>query len=302
MTKVRNKSEVIAEARTKGHTVHFASFNRSRSSQKFGVGATIEKIQRSSRTPRWRCRGWFRFIRRIYWTRIISFTNDGSKSNGREISRQDKQQTQYQLTPRSEWKMLHLYWRSKNQNVQIKGYVYQNTNGQDHGPAWKIQTFLLHEICTVTLRQDCYGKGNSRIFFKKKKVGEKFQIGNVYSLTEKIDCSCREKGLFLSVYVDDIELAGKKQNLDPMLNIFMKEVDLGDPTSILDHVYFGSTHRECKTSKDIADNYRDLFKSRMSAGAKEKLLYSEKNRRQTSHLGPMVWKIVRKNAWKDIAN
>ena len=76
--------------------------------------------------------------------------------------------------------------------------------------------------------------------------------------------------------MDDIELGGKKQNLDPMLNIFMKEVDLGDPTSILDHVYFGSTHRECKTSKDIADNYRDLFKSRMSAGAKEKLLYSEK--------------------------
>ena len=26
----------------------------------------------------------------------------------------------------------------------------------------------------------------------------------------------REKGLFLSVYVDDIKLAGKKQNLDPM--------------------------------------------------------------------------------------
>ena len=25
-----------------------------------------------------------------------------------------------------------------------------------------------------------------------------------------------EKGLFLSVYVDDIKLAGKKQNLDPM--------------------------------------------------------------------------------------
>ena len=87
--------------------------------------------------------------------------------------------------------------------------------------------------------------------------------------------------------MDDIELAGKKQNLDPMLNIFMKEVDLGDPTSILDHVYFGSTHRECKTSKDIADNYRDLFKSRMSAGAKEKLLYSEKNR--SKHLILVLW-------------
>ena len=37
----------------------------------------------------------------------------------------------------------------------------------------------------------------------------------------------REKGLFLSVYVDDIKLAGKKQNLDPMWKLLNKEVDLG---------------------------------------------------------------------------
>ena len=41
----------------------------------------------------------------------------------------------------------------------------------------------------------------------------------------------REKGLFLSVYVDDIKLAGKKQNLDPMWKVLNKEVDLGEPTS-----------------------------------------------------------------------
>ena len=37
-----------------------------------------------------------------------------------------------------------------------------------------------------------------------------------------------EKGLFLSVYVDDIQLAGKKQNLDPMWKLLNKEVDLGE--------------------------------------------------------------------------
>ena len=40
----------------------------------------------------------------------------------------------------------------------------------------------------------------------------------------------REKGLFLSVYVDDIKLAGKKQNLDPMWKLLNKEVYLGEPT------------------------------------------------------------------------
>ena len=29
----------------------------------------------------------------------------------------------------------------------------------------------------------------------------------------------REKGLFLSVYVDDIKLAGKKHNIDPMWKV-----------------------------------------------------------------------------------
>ena len=38
----------------------------------------------------------------------------------------------------------------------------------------------------------------------------------------------REKGLFLSVYVDDIKLAGRKQNTDPMWNVLNEEVALED--------------------------------------------------------------------------
>ena len=45
----------------------------------------------------------------------------------------------------------------------------------------------------------------------------------------------REKGLFVSVYVDEIKLAGKKQNIDPTRKVLSKEVDLGEPTSFLDH-------------------------------------------------------------------
>ena len=31
-------------------------------------------------------------------------------------------------------------------------------------------------------------------------------------------------------------MVGKKQNLDPMWKVLNKEVDLGEPTSFLDHV------------------------------------------------------------------
>ena len=51
----------------------------------------------------------------------------------------------------------------------------------------------------------------------------------------------------------------------------MEDVDLGEPTSFLDHVYLGCTQRECQISKDIVAHYRDMFDSRISAGAKEKL-------------------------------
>ena len=85
----------------------------------------------------------------------------------------------------------------------------------------------------------------------------------------------RGKRLFLSVYVDDIKLAGKKQNIDPMWKVLNEEVDLGEPTSFLDHVYLGCTQRQCEISKDIVDNYRAMFESRISAGGTEKLPYSE---------------------------
>ena len=67
------------------------------------------------------------------------------------------------------------------------------------------------------------------------------------------------------------KLVGRKQNLDRMWKLLNKEVDLGEPTSFLDHVYLGCTQRQCQTSKDIVDNYRTMFESRISAGGVEKL-------------------------------
>ena len=66
------------------------------------------------------------------------------------------------------------------------------------------------------------------------------------------------------MYVDDIKLAGKKQNLDPMWKLLNK-VDLGEPTSFLDHIYLGCTERQCEIRKDIVDNYRTIFGSRLGA-------------------------------------
>ena len=105
-----------------------------------------------------------------------------------------------------------------------------------------------------------------RKFFQN--TGEKkFQIGNA--------CLYTRKGLILSVYVDNIKLAGKKQNITPTQKILVKDVDLGEPTSFLDHVYLGCTQRQCQRSKDIVDNYRTMFESRISVGRAEKLPFPQ---------------------------
>ena len=130
---------------------------------------------------------------------------------------------------RMTWKVMQF----QSQNARTFGYVYQSTNGQTHRPVRKTQSFLLSEICTVTLWQDYCGKGNSRKFCWNT-LGKKFQNGNAYSYTVK-------KGLFLFVSVDDIKLAGKKQNINPTWKTHMKDVYLGEPTSFRDHVYLGCT-------------------------------------------------------------
>ena len=49
----------------------------------------------------------------------------------------------------------------------------------------------------------------------------------------------------------------------------MKDVDLEEPTSFLDHVFF--IERECTRSNEIVTKNRDKFEARISAGDKEKV-------------------------------
>ena len=127
----------------------------------------------------------------------------------------------------------------------------------------------------VPLERNLYGHPLARLLWER-------QYGKIllkYGWEKVSNWEClfvqREKRLFLSVYVDDIKLSGKKQNIDPMCKILNKEVDLGEPTSFLDHVFLGCTQRQCAISKDIVDNYRTMFESRSSAGATETLPCSE---------------------------
>ena len=165
LTKVRSKSEVIDEARTKGMKVHFASLMDI---------CHLKDAELETKHHKYKGRVVFRgdIVKDDSGSNAV-FTDQGSSASQMTAAKsstlypdcqfaQDKQQIQYQLTHRLKCKMLRNYGKLQDRNVQTFGLVHHDTNGQNHGPVWKTQSFLLNEICTVILWKDCHGEGNLR--------------------------------------------------------------------------------------------------------------------------------------------
>ena len=81
--------------------------------------------------------------------------------------------------------------------------------------------------------------------------------------------------------------------------VLNKEVDLGERTSFLDHVYLGCTQRQCEVSQNIVDNYRTMFESRISAGGLEKWPFSQKIRISSWSYDMLV---MQRSVWNDIVS
>ena len=123
----------------------------------------------------------------------------------------------------------------------------------------------------VYLERNLYGHSLAGLLWERQ--FEKVLLEHSWETVLNWECLFvnQTRGPFLSVYVDDIKLADKTENREPSSKILMKDVDLGEPTSCLDHVYLGCTQREHQINNDIVDNYRSMFESRIFDGVKEKL-------------------------------
>ena len=168
LTKVRSKKEVIDEASTSGATVHFASFMDTCHLKNAELEAKHQKYKG-------------RVVRRGDIVKDDSgsyaiFTEQGSSASqitaakvmdiisrlpGCAGQAADAVSGYIQVKMEDAPK---LFKKFPNRNVQTFGFVYHDTNGQNHGPVRKIQSHLLSEICPVILWQECYGKGNLRKF------------------------------------------------------------------------------------------------------------------------------------------
>ena len=170
LTKVKNKSEVIADARNKGRTVHFASL------------MDLCHLKNSELEPQFQ-----KYKGRVVLRGVTVKDDSGSYAVFTEQRSSAPQmtaakvmdifsrlpgcagQTEDATSAYNQVKMedaptFFFPKFSKNRSVQTFGFVYHDRNGQNHGPVWKFQSFLLSEICMAILWQDYYGKGNVRKF------------------------------------------------------------------------------------------------------------------------------------------
>ena len=160
----------------------------------------------------------------------------------------------------------------------------------------------------VPLERHLYGHPLAGLLWERQ--FEEFLLGLGWEKVHNWECLLvhRKQGFFLSVCVDDIKKwLERKQNMAPMWKNLMKNVDLDEPTSLLDHVYLGCTQRECKLNEIIIEQYREMFESRISATTTEKLPGSEKPHAKSvawscdmeGHAQKMRWKTLRTGKQKD---
>ena len=125
------------------------------------------------------------------------------------------------------------------------------------------------EHSVVPLERNLYGHPLAGLLWERQ--FEKILLKHGWEKIPNWECLFvhREKGLFLSVYVDDIKLSGKKQNLDPMWKVLNKEVYFENQHLSLIMYTWDCPHRQCEISEDMVDNHRTMFESRISAGATE---------------------------------
>ena len=294
LTKVRSKKEVIDEARTEGAKVHFASLMDICQSKNADLETKHQKYKG-------------RVVRRG------DIVNDDSGSSA-EFSEQGSSASQMTAA-----KVMDIIFRLPGCAGQAADAVsaFSQVKMEDAPKFLKIpksecpdiwirpprhkwpKSWPSMEDPVVPLERNLYGHPLAGLFCERQ--FEKILLQRGWVKVSNWECLFvhRQKGLFLSVYVDDIKLAGKKQNIDPMWKGLNKEVDLGEPTSFLDHVYLGCTQRQREISKDIVDNYRAMFESRISAG--ELKNYHTLRIFVFLH-GLMIWKVMRRNVWNDIVS
>ena len=160
LTKVKIKKQVIDEARTAGATVHFASLMDI---------CHLKNAELEAKHQKYKGRVVLRGdIVKDNSGSYAVLTEQGSSASQMTaakimgiISRLpgcDGQQMPAPTYTQVRMEDAHKSLKIPNRSVQTFGFVYHDTNGQNHGPVWKIQLFLLSKSVWSSFGRTIVGK------------------------------------------------------------------------------------------------------------------------------------------------
>ena len=189
LTKVRSKSEVIDEARTKGAKVHFASL--------MDMLFFLKNAELETRHKKYKGRVVLRgdIVKDASGSCAVLNEQGSSASQMTAakvteiISRQPgcSGPAAGAVSACTQIKMEDAPKLFKNSQIGMSRHLDSSTTtqmAQIMVHVWKTRSFLLSGICTVVFWQDRYGKGNLRTSCWST-VGRRFPFGNAYSYTLK---------------------------------------------------------------------------------------------------------------------
>ena len=102
----------------------------------------------------------------------------------------------------------------------------------------------------VPLERNLYGHPLAGLLWERQVEKALLELGWVKVPNRECLLVHRKQKLFLSVCVDDIKMAGRSRILAPMWKKLMKDVDIEEPTSFLDHVFFVLHSTEMQTQRE----------------------------------------------------
>ena len=249
-------------------------------------------------TPRWHCKRWFWFACCVHSTRIISISNDSRKSHGHFFKAPRLFRTSSWCSIR--WKSgqngrcINVIEKIQSQNVQIFGYVYQSTNGPNHDPIWKIQSFPSKGICTVILWQNYFGEENWESSIGTR-LGKSSKLGMLF-VNRAEDCSYPWMWTILN-------WQARQKTWNRLGKFSWKTLTRENQHHFLTMYIWIALKESVKSA-------RTLWRTTEICSNPGVLLEPRKNYRPELQgnmmqkqypVGPMTWKVTRRYVWKDIA-